>query len=61
MVMVSDGITSGQDDQWLKQQLTDFDGSTPRVLADSILAESAKREGRGDDRTVMVLKLEPRK
>ena len=61
VVMVSDGITSGQDDQWLKQQLTDFDGSTPRVLADSILAESAKREGRGDDRTVMVLKLEPRK
>ena len=61
VVMVSDGITSGRSDQWLKDLLATFDGKAPGGLADSILAESARREGRGDDRTVMVLKLEPRK
>jgi len=61
VVMVSDGITSGRNDQWLKDLLAGFEGDSPRTLADSILAESSQREGRGDDRTVMVLKVEPRK
>jgi serine phosphatase RsbU (regulator of sigma subunit) len=61
VVMVSDGITSGRNDQWLKDLLGSFDGDSPRMLADSILAESASCEGRGDDRTVMVLKVDARK
>lgn len=61
LVMVSDGVTSGQGDQWLRAALSEFDGQSPRALADRILRESGRREGRGDDRTVMVLKLEERK
>ena len=61
VVMVSDGVTSGKEDEWLKKLLAGFDGLSPRVLADCILQESGRREGRGDDRTVMVLKVEQRK
>lgn len=61
VVMVSDGVTSGKDDDWLKELLGGFDGLSPRVLADCILQESGRREGRGDDRTVMVLKVEVRR
>ena len=61
VVMVSDGVTSGKDDDWLKELLGGFDGLSPRVLADCILQESGRREGRGDDRTVMVLKVEQRR
>ena len=59
--MVSDGVTSGKEDGWLQELLRDFDGLSPRVLADCILQESGRREGRGDDRTVMVLKIEQRR
>lgn len=61
VVMVSDGVTSGQGDGWLRELLSGFDGLSPRILADCILQESGRREGRGDDRTVMVLKVERRK
>ena len=61
VVMVSDGVTSGRDDDWLKELVGSFDGLSPRVLADCILQESGRREGRGDDRTVMVLKVEQRR
>ena len=61
VVMVSDGVTSGRDDEWLKELVGGFDGLSPRVLADCILQESGRREGRGDDRTVMVLKVEQRR
>ena len=61
VVMVSDGVTSGRDDQWLKDLLTGFDGGSPRTLADQILAESGNSGGRGDDRTVLALKIESRK
>ena len=61
VVMVSDGVTSGRDDEWLKELVGGFDGLSPRLLADCILQESGRREGRGDDRTVMVLKVEQRR
>lgn len=61
VVMVSDGVASGQGDGWLRELLRGFDGLSPRMLADCILQESGRREGRGDDRTVMVLKVERRR
>lgn len=60
VVMVSDGVTSGRGDQWLKDLLTGFDGTSPRLLADKILEESGRVEGRGDDRTVMALRVDRR-
>ena len=61
VVLASDGVSSGQDDGWLRQALADFDGLSPQELAGRILRESGERVGTGDDRTVMVLKLDVRK
>jgi len=61
VVLVSDGVATGRDDGWLQQLLTEFDGLSPQELAGRILRESGRRTGGGDDRTVMVLKLDVRK
>lgn len=60
VLLVSDGVTDGGEDQWLKQALADYDGRSPQALAQAVLAASASRAGRGDDRTVMALRLERR-
>lgn len=59
-VLASDGIATGKDDGWLRQALADFDGLSPQELAGRILQESGERVGSGDDRTVLVLKLDVR-
>ena len=61
VVLVSDGVATGRDDGWLRRDLADFDGLSPQELAGRILQESGARTGTGDDRTVMVLKLDVRK
>lgn len=61
VVMVSDGVATGKDDKWLLELLGEYDGSSPQELAARILRESGERVGVGDDRTVMVLKLDERK
>ena len=61
VVLASDGVAGGQDDGWLRQALADFDGLSPQELAGRILRESGQRVGTGDDRTVMVLKVDVRK
>ena len=60
VVMVSDGVTDGGGDQWLREALRAFDGRSPQALAQDILAAGGRRAGRGDDRTVMVLRLDQR-
>lgn len=60
VVLVSDGVSSGKDDEWLRQLLQEFDGLSPRDLAARILRESGQRMGDSDDRTVMVLKIDVR-
>ena len=61
VALVSDGVTTGREDGWLRQMLEEFDGLSPQDLAGRILKESENRTGTGDDRTVMVLKLDVRK
>lgn len=61
VAVVSDGVATGKDDGWLRQLLSEFDGLSPQELAGRILRESDRRMGSGDDRTVMVLKLDVRK
>lgn len=61
VVLASDGVAGAGEDGWLRRALTEFDGLSPRELAGRILAESGERVGTGDDRTVMVLKLDVRK
>ena len=60
IVMVSDGITAGREDGWLRQALEQFDGLSPQELARKILADSREQVGGGDDRTVIALKVDVR-
>ena len=60
VVLVSDGVTTGRDDRWLRQLLQEFDGLSPQELAARILKESGRQSGGGDDRTVIALKLDIR-
>ncbi len=61
VALVSDGVATGREDDWLRRMLADFDGASPQELAGRILRESGHRMGDGDDRTVMVLKMDVRK
>ena len=61
IVLVSDGVTSGQEDRWLRKLLSEFDGLSPQALAAQVLQESGVRSGSGDDRTVIAIKLDVRK
>lgn len=61
LVMVSDGITAGQEDGWLRQALEEFDGLSPQELAGRLLADSRDKAGGSDDQTVIVVKLDVRK
>lgn len=60
IVLVSDGVTSGQEDRWLRKLLSEFDGLSPQALAAQILKESDLRSGSGDDRTVIAIRLDVR-
>ncbi len=60
VLLVSDGITTGRDDRWVRQLLADFDGLSPQDLAGRVLKESGGRAGGGDDRTVIAIKLDVR-
>lgn len=60
VVLVSDGVTTGKEDRWLRKLLSEFDGLSPQALAAQILQESGARSGSGDDRTVIAIKLDVR-
>lgn len=53
-VMVSDGVSDGEEDDWLWQMVRDFRGNSPKELATQILEGST---GGRDDRTVIVLQI----
>jgi stage II sporulation protein E len=59
VVMVSDGVSNGREDGWLIQALEQFDGLSPQALAQQLLSGSRDRAG-GDDRTVIVVKMDVR-
>ena len=60
VVLVSDGVTTGRDDRWLRGLLSEFDGLSPQALAAQILEESGRRAGGGDDRMIIAIKLDVR-
>lgn len=60
VLLVSDGITDAGEDGWVREQLTQFDGKSPKELARSIMEESEKRVGAADDRTAVVITLRKR-
>lgn len=57
VVLLSDGVTDGTDDKWVRQLLIAHAGNSPKEIAAQLVNE-AKGRGHDDDRTVMVMKIE---
>ena len=57
VLLVTDGVTGGGPDQWVRDQMTAFSGGSPRELAEALLEESQRQVGAADDRTALVIKL----
>lgn len=60
VVLISDGIGSGDEDGWIRQALAEYDGNDPKSLAAGLVEESGTREGATDDRTAVVLTVKAR-
>ena len=58
LVMVSDGVTGGDGDAWLRTLLEHWPGGDSQELAQMILAESRRHGGLQDDCAALVLRLE---
>ena len=56
--MVSDGVTGGDGDAWLRTLLEHWPGGDSQELAQMILAESRRHGGLQDDCAALVLRLE---
>ena len=57
VVLLSDGVSDGTDDGWVRELLEQFDGESPKELAGRVMEESEKRVGAADDRTAVVIGL----
>lgn len=60
VVMLSDGVLCGREDDWLRELLAAYRGTSPGELAERILQESRTRCQGEDDSTVIALRLEKR-
>ncbi|MCI7125079.1 MAG: SpoIIE family protein phosphatase [Agathobaculum sp.] len=56
-VMLSDGVSDGADDGWVRALLEKHAGESPKELAARLVVE-AKGRGHDDDRTALVMRLE---
>ena len=60
-VIASDGVITGEDDAWLREQLRDEpDDKDMRSLAREVLRKAADEYGAGDDMTVLAVRVEAR-
>lgn len=59
-VIVSDGVTGGLDDSWLRDLISQFEGISPNELARSILEAAAIKFGSEDDITVLTILVKER-
>ena len=60
VVLFSDGVASPDDDQWVRQCLEGYTGDNPKELTAALMAESERRVGAGDDRTVVAVRINRR-
>lgn len=56
LVMASDGVTGGEED-WIEHTLAQWEGDSPRLLAQQLLEGCLHRETGQDDKTVVAVKL----
>lgn len=59
-VMLSDGVSDGSDDKWVRRLLDERAGDSPKALAARLVA-AAEERGACDDMTALVVRLERRK
>lgn len=60
-VIASDGVITGEDDAWLREQLRDEpDDKDMKSLAREVLRKAADEYGAGDDMTVLAVRVEAR-
>ncbi|WP_409969973.1 SpoIIE family protein phosphatase [Bengtsoniella intestinalis] len=55
VVLLSDGISDGVEDEWLQNLLAGWEGTNPQTLANLILTHSQLHQGSSDDGAVQVL------
>lgn len=55
LVLLSDGVTAGDGDEWVQDLLAGWEGSSPEELARRILTLSADHGGLSDDCAVLAL------
>lgn len=55
IILLSDGISDGVDDEWLMNLLAGWEGTNPQALANLILTYSHRHQGSQDDGAVQVL------
>lgn len=60
VVLISDGVASGEEDGWVKEALAQYDGTDPKSLASALMEGSAQQQGATDDRTAVVLTVKER-
>ena len=58
VLMVSDGVCAGEEDDWVRQRLAQFDGASPKDLARELITASPHQAT--DDRTALVIRIENR-
>ena len=60
VVMITDGVLCGREDDWLRALLVGYQGTSPGELAERILRESEEQCQGEDDGTVIAVRLELR-
>jgi stage II sporulation protein E len=60
-VIASDGVVSKDNDEWLRNMLSEFDGCDTREFARSVVRTAGKMYGYSDDMTALVVRVEERK
>ncbi|MCD8353410.1 MAG: SpoIIE family protein phosphatase [Clostridiales bacterium] len=58
LLLVTDGVTDGEGDDWLRSMIVQYRGESPRELAQAVLASPGA--GREDDRTVVAVRFSNR-
>ena len=57
VLLLTDGVTGGDEDVWVREKLAAFDGRSPKDLAREVMEESTARGGGVDDRTAVAVEL----
>ena len=60
VILLTDGVTAGLPDAWLREALPTLRDLTAQEKADAILSLSAEKFGEDDDMTAVVVSLEER-